>query len=77
MVNRIFKGCPGDVGGGRPHKVLGTNICWLRRMPYKKQKIVRNLQTRSQQKIEAENKISDNLLKDGHTIFNISNILLQ
>ena len=61
MVNRIFRGCPRDVGGGRPHEVLGTNICWLRRMPYKKRKIVRNLQTRSQQKIEAENKISDNL----------------
>ena len=27
--NRIFRGCPGDVGGGRPRNVLGTNICQL------------------------------------------------
>ena len=25
--NRIFRGGPGDVGGGRPRDVLGTNIC--------------------------------------------------
>ena len=22
----MFRGCPGDVGGGRPQDVLGTNI---------------------------------------------------
>ena len=27
--NRIFRGRPGDVGGGRPWYVLGTNICQL------------------------------------------------
>ena len=27
--NRIFKGCPEDVGGKRPPDVLGTNICRL------------------------------------------------
>ena len=27
--NRIFRGRPGDVGGGRPRDVLGTNICRL------------------------------------------------
>ena len=27
--NRIFRGCPGDVGGGHPRDVLGTNICRL------------------------------------------------
>ena len=27
--NRIFRGCPGDVGGGRPQDNLGTSICLL------------------------------------------------
>ena len=27
--NRIFRGCPGDVGGERPRDVLGANICRL------------------------------------------------
>ena len=27
--NKIFKGCPGDVGGGHPRDVTGTNICRL------------------------------------------------
>ena len=27
--NRIFRGRPGDVGGGRSWDVLGTNICCL------------------------------------------------
>ena len=28
LSNRIFRGPPGDVGGGRPRDFLGTNICW-------------------------------------------------
>ena len=27
--NRIFREWPGDVEGGSPRDVLGTNICWL------------------------------------------------
>ena len=27
--NRIFRGCPGDVGGRHPQDVLGTNTCGL------------------------------------------------
>ena len=27
--NRIFRGLPGDLGGGQPQDVLGTNIYWL------------------------------------------------
>ena len=27
--NKIFRGRPGNVGGGRPQDVLGTNICRL------------------------------------------------
>ena len=27
--NRIFRGRPGNAGGGRPRDVLGTNICQL------------------------------------------------
>ena len=27
--NRIFRGHPRDVGGGRPRNILGTNICFL------------------------------------------------
>ena len=27
--NRIFRECPGNVGGGRPQNILGTNICQL------------------------------------------------
>ena len=26
-ANRIFRGCPGDVGDGCPQDVLGTNVC--------------------------------------------------
>ena len=29
LSNRIFRGPPGDVGGGRPRDFLGTNICRL------------------------------------------------
>ena len=31
-LNRIFRGCPGDVGGRRFPDILRTNICWLGRV---------------------------------------------
>ena len=40
--NRIFRGLPGDVGGGRPRDVLGTSICQLG----KEYKILNTLGTR-------------------------------